>query len=519
MWVLLRKKRLGFALFLVVAALIVAGEVVLRRAAPILKARVIETLSSRFHSRIEIDSFNVSVLRGLEVSGDRLRIYPGGSGVGQPLIAVEHFQFHSGLFGLILTPTHVSTVHVTGMQINIPPRETRERNQSERNQSEGGKSKVVVDKIVCDSSRIVIGTSKPDKDPRDFEISHIELRNVGANAPWRYDAKLVNAIPRGDIHAEGTFGPWQTEDPGASSVTGNYTFDHADLGTIKGIGGILSSVGKFEGQLNKIEVEGSTETPEFSLDTANHAVPLHTQFQATVDGTTGDTFLHPVRAKLRNSNFTASGAVVSVKGKGHSIDLDVDIPNGQIQDFLDLAVRTQPAFLTGVIGTKTKLHINPGKESVANKLKIEGSFTLESIHFSNSKLQDNVDMLSLRAQGEPSAAKPGVKDVVSRMGGRYVMDQGVLQFTRLAYALPGANVSLDGLYSLDGDRFDFHGLVRTEATLAQMVASPWKSFLLKAVSPFFKKNGAGAEIPVSITGTKSEPKFGLDVHFKSRDRK
>jgi len=30
-------------------------------------------------------------------------------------------------------------------------------------------------------------------------------------------------------------------------------------------------------------------------------------------------------------------------------------------------------------------------------------------------------------------------------------------------------------------------------------------------SPFFKKKRGGAEIPVRISGTKSEPKFGLDV--------
>jgi hypothetical protein len=49
-----------------------------------------------------------------------------------------------------------------------------------------------------------------------------------------------------------------------------------------------------------------------------------------------------------------------------------------------------------------------------------------------------------------------------------------------------------------------------------MVASRWKSLLLKPVDPFFKKNGAGAEIPVKISGTKSAPKFGLDLHHKDK---
>jgi hypothetical protein len=167
--------------------------------------------------------------------------------------------------------------------------------------------------------------------------------------------------------------------------------------------------------------------------------------------------------------------------------------------------------MTGLISTKTKLQIPPGKESVTHKLSFQGTFTLKSIHFTNPKVQDKVDMLSLRAQGEPKKAKPGAKDVNSQMAGSFQMGNGAINFSNLAYSLPGARVNLEGVYSLDGQRFDFDGKVLTDASLSQMVDSPWASLLLKAISPFFKKKGGGAEIPVSISGTKSEPKFGLDV--------
>jgi hypothetical protein len=78
--------------------------------------------------------------------------------------------------------------------------------------------------------------------------------------------------------------------------------------------------------------------------------------------------------------------------------------------------------------------------------------------------------------------------------------------------MPGADVNLVGVYSLNGEQFEFTGKVRTKAELSQMVASRWKSWMLKPVDPFFKKNGAGAEIPVKVSGTKSAPKFGLDLH-------
>jgi hypothetical protein len=52
-----------------VVVLLVVGEVVLRQAAPILKGRVIETLSTRFNGRVELDDLDASLIRGLAVSG------------------------------------------------------------------------------------------------------------------------------------------------------------------------------------------------------------------------------------------------------------------------------------------------------------------------------------------------------------------------------------------------------------------------------------------------------------------
>lgn len=520
------RKRVGLwsgiavALLFAVIAIFTVVEFMLHRAEPILRGRVIETLSTRFDSRVELEKFHVSVLKGLGVSGDKLRIYPPddvvAAGAKNPLIALGHFSFEADLGGLFKRPMHVGTVHVTGMAIEIPPREMRQ--QAGNNQRHFGKISIVVDEIVCDDSKLVIETAKADKDPKVFDLEHVVLRNVGPNAPWRYDATLVNAIPAGDIHAVGTFGPWVNESPGDSGVTGRYTFDHADLNTIHGIGGTLSSVGEFSGQLNRIEVDGTTQMSDFSLDSANHPMPLKTQFHATVDGTSGDTYLHAVEAKLGESEFRCEGAVVNIKGKGHRIDLDVNVPMGRIQDFLELGVKTRPAVMTGRISMKTKLQIHPGTERVVERLGLRGRFTLWRIHFTDPVIQDKVDVLSLRSQGEPRHAKPGAVDVQSRMTGQFVMGGGRMDFSQLNYSLPGATVRLAGVYSIDGREFDFGGIVRTDAKISQMVASGWKSLLLKPVDPFFKKNGAGAEIPVKITGTQGDVKFGLDLRHKDKNR-
>jgi hypothetical protein len=507
-----------FAVVLLLSAvtLLVVAEIMLRNAGPILKGRVIETLSTRFESKVDLDHLDVSVLHGLEVSGAGLRIYPPdeviAAGADHPLIAVRHFEFHAGIMGLFIKPMHVQSVHVSGLAIYIPAKEYR--NQAAPRKKHRGKIKIRVGDILCDDSQLTIGTAKPGKDPKNFVLQRIVMHDVGSNAAWPYDATLTNAIPRGDIHATGTFGPWNIESPGDSGVTGDYTFTHADLGTIHGIGGMLDSTGKFTGQLNRILVDGTADVPAFTLDTANHPVPLQTRFHAIVDGTSGDTYLDPVAATLGSSQFTCSGSIINVKGKGHIIDLDVDIPAGQIRDFLNLAVKTQPPVMSGTLNMKAKLNIPPGKESVMQKIGVRGDFVLTRIHFTSPEVEDKVDMLSLRAQGKPGEAHPGAPDVHSQIRSSFHLNSGRMDFSQLNYTLPGAHINLAGQYTLDGKKFDFAGKVRTDAKLSQMTSAWWKSLMLKPVDPFFHKNGAGAEIPVKITGTNTAPKFGLNLGGK-----
>ena len=518
------------SLLVVVVTLLVVADAQLHRAQPILKARVIQTLSQRFDSKVELDQLQVTVFRGfthgLEVSGGGLRIFPPpdvmAAGATKPLISVREFDFHAGLLGLFVTPMRVEQVHVRGLVVTIPPRETRvaqTQEQSANGASSGKKSKpkklkIVVSEFVCEDSELVIDTNKPNKDPKRFMMQHIVLHDVGPRRPLTFDATIINAIPKGQIHAVGSFGPWDAESPGDAAVDGRYTFDHVDLNTIRGIGGMLSSTGSFQGKLNRIEARGKAEVPNFSLDTANHPVPLHTQFTVIVDALTGDTYLQPVHAVLGASAFQCSGAIVNVKGKGHIVDLTVDVPAGRIQDFLALAVKTEPVVMTGVMQTHASLKIPPGKVSISQKMKLQARFKLQQIHFLRPAVQQKVNMLSERASGNPEAAKPGAPDVAGQMTGELKMSDAAMSFSRLQYAIPGASVDMQGVYSLDGRKFDFVGTAKTQARLSEMVATWWKSLLLKPVDRYFAKNGAGVEIPFKMTGANGEPHFGLDFGRK-----
>jgi len=177
-------------------------------------------------------------------------------------------------------------------------------------------------------------------------------------------------------------------------------------------------------------------------------------------------------------------------------------------------VKTDPPIMTGALTLHTKFYLPPGKQSVIDKLRLQGHFQISDAHFTNDKVQAKVDELSLRGQGRPKDVKDGVRpNAASEMEGTFALGADKLTITDLDYSVPGAKVAMNGVYSLDGNQFDFHGNARLDAKVSQMVTG-WKSLLLKPVDPFFSKNGAGTEVPIQVTGTRSEPHFGLDFHRK-----
>jgi len=515
-------KWIGSAAAILLVGFAITAKLLISHAEPILRGRVIETLSTRFHSRVEMASFHVWFANGLEVSGEGLKIYgqndPNPQQVGiQPLIGIEEFRFRTGLLSLLRFPMHVEMVRLRGLVLNIPP--AGERSQMSQMEPKGDKIKIFVDQFVSENAQLVINTSRPDKLPLEFSIGKLKMKDIGPGQPMHFDATLVNPKPIGDISSSGQFGPWQVENPRDTPVKGAYSFSNADLATIKGIGGILSSTGQYDGSLGSIVVDGKTDTPDFRLAISGHSVPLHTEFHAIVDGTSGNTYLQPVKAKVLNSSFVAKGSVIRVKApNGHEIALDISIGDARIEDLLKLGIRTDPPVMTGSVRSKTKFDLPAGDADIAERLRMTGDFQVSSAHFTNDKIQRRVDSLSLRSQGRPQLATDNIPDNVrSDLSGVFHLNRGVLTFSQLQFLVPGTRVNLTGEYSLDGNIFDFHGKVRMDAKLSHMVTG-WKAFMLKPVDPFFSKNGAGTEVPVKVTGTKSEPHFGLDFGHKDKEK-
>ncbi|HZQ94437.1 MAG TPA: hypothetical protein VFA67_05460 [Candidatus Sulfotelmatobacter sp.] len=504
---------LGIFLVLLTVALI-SIRIAISRAEPILRTRVVETLTTRFKSPVELAELHVSIMDGLRVQGKGLKIFgandpnPWEAGV-QPLLAIREFRFATPLRDLFREPMRVDTIFVDGLIMNIPPK--NDRRQMSNMRRRGGKMSIAVTRFLCTDTTLVINTIKPGKAPLVFAISDLTLKDIGPSKPLQFDATLLNPKPVGNIQSTGLFGPLNESSPRDSAVAGTYSFTKADLGTLKGIAGILSSTGQYGGTLGRIEVNGQTDTPDFRVAISGHPVPLHTEFHAIVDGTDGDTYLDPVRARFLHSSFTAKGKVEHLSNApGHDIELHVEMARAAIEDLLRLGVRTDPPLMSGAVAMTTEMSLQPGKGDISERLRLKGRFHVSDGHFSNDKLQKKIDDFSLRGMGEPKLIHQGPQIVVATdLQGTFTLNAGMLSFSFLHFEVPGTHADMTGRYSLDGNTFDFHGKLKMDAKLSQMTTG-WKSLLLKPVDPFFHKNGAGTELPFKITGTRSEPHFGLD---------
>src|SRR5438128_10144983 len=192
------------ALLVFLAFALVALVFLIYHAEPILQARIIDTLSARFQSPVQLAEFHVSIDHGFQVSGQGLKIF-GKSDLNvhrlgvQPLISVDEFRFSAGILNLLHTPMRVHRVYLKGLELNVPPKEQRGDGFSVKN----GKIKIYVDEFICEQARLIINTLKPDKLPLEFDISNPGTQEIGPGQPLRFTATLVNPKPVGSIQSSG----------------------------------------------------------------------------------------------------------------------------------------------------------------------------------------------------------------------------------------------------------------------------------------------------------------------------
>ncbi|MBI4889881.1 MAG: hypothetical protein HY821_04595 [Acidobacteria bacterium] len=548
---------LSATLGVLIVGTIGAGYWASQRLEPFVREKTTQFLSKRFDADVRLESFKVRLSwkstwevllnkgKGADAKVEAgplvlsLNKYPNLP----PLLSLKKLRFTVDLGSLAQETAVVRQIRLEGMDINLPPKQPKPPaaaapggkapplaspqraagkgteptglppagDDAEAASAANKKSSappVMIDVIEAPGTRLAIHPKDPTRAPLVWELHKLVLRGATAGRPLDYDAELTNAKPPGLIHCKGQFGPWVSKSPSDSPISGDFTFENADLSVFKGIAGILASKGSFQGTLDEIIVDGSTTTPDFRLTHSGNKVPLATEYHAIVNGTNGNTILDPVKARLGSSSFTVKGGVVRNAGeKGKTVDLNANIPAGRIQDFLLLAMKGSTPIMKGGINLTTRVLVPPGKGHIADKLQLQGTFQLIDGRFTSATVQNKLDDLSRRAQGTPT--DQGIAEVPVVMSGDFKMGGGRIDFPKLFFSIPGADVDLSGGYIFSNEALDFTGEAKVEARVSQMMVTRWKRWALKPVDPYFAKQGHGTVAKFKVGGTRDDPKFNL----------
>ena len=511
---------------LVLITLFVVGREMAKRFEPYIREQAINYLQDRFDSKVEMGALRISMPnlspfrlifskgRGAiaRVEGENILLRHKGRDDIAPMFLMKRLAFEVDLGIVFDSPKHVRLVLIDGMEINIPPKGERPEFGS-NDEDERTDTDIILDEVRINDSILSILPRDPSKTPLRFELHRIRLDSAGKNVAMKYKASLTNAKPPGEIESEGKLGPWSADEPGDTPLDGNYVFEKADLGVFKGIAGVLHSTGQFNGTLDSIAAKGEATVPDFRLKRSGNRVPLKTKFEVTVDGTNGNTILQPVVGTLGKTTFTTSGAVIKHEADSHrTISLLVDMPRGNLPDLLKLAMKGE-SFMEGQIALRTKIDIPPLSGKVQEKLRLDGQFEITQGKFLRSKIQDQIDTLSRRGQGQPKNLE--IDEVIHAMAGTFKMEDETIIFNTLSFAVPGSGVDLAGSYDLAQDALDFHGTLKLDAKVSQTMTG-WKRWLAKPIDPFFSKGGAGTLLRIQVVGTSKEPKFGRDKTPKDK---
>ena len=177
----------------------------------------------------------------------------------------------------------------------------------------------------------------------------------------------------------------------------------------------------------------------------------------------------------------------------------MNIDRGRIEDFLRLANHSTTPFLTGALTAKASLHIPRARNPRTSGCGWMATSSWTEARFTDGKVQGKIEDLSLRGQGRPQDVKSTDPNAVtSAMEGEFHMANAVITLPEIHYNVPGAAIQLQGHYALEG-LMHFDGTARIQATVSQMVGG-WKGWLLKPADRFFRRNGAGTEVPILIRG-------------------
>jgi len=422
-----------------------------------------------------------------------------------PLGSARSLTVQGTWLDLLLLRKRVRLVDITGLHIVLPPLGSPANHEDFPSGSSadfGGPTAVVEQLRIHES---VLDILRADGARFSFPIRQLVIRNLQKGQALAYAVDMQNAKPTGHILSTGSFGPLNPKNLGATPLSGDFTFSRVNLRDIGNISGTLSSTGHFNGTLGAFEADAVSETPDFAVGNGE-PTPFATSVHCAINGLNGDVILHGIDAKTGATTIHVEGGIV---GSPKVIDVDIAVAGGRMQDLLRPFIHDKVP-IAGAVWLHSHAQLDPARNGLKflQRLRVDGAFDAPAERLTEQATEQKLSAFSQRAQGvkpsklDPSSAGQASNasaDVVSSFNGQAKIRDGVLSTQRITLQMPGVGVDLSGSFNLRNSTVDLTGNLHMQSDISH-TATGFKSALMKPLIPFFKKNNAGAVIPIAITG-------------------
>lgn len=486
-----------------VAALLAAGVVLVSANWPYRHRKIAPMLEDVLASQVTFTGYHRVYFPnpGFEATGITMR---RKSAPNLPPLGHVDSMFVLGRWSdLILLRQRVQLVDITGLHLVIPPIGSKENHEDfpQGSAKDFTGPDTMIERFVVHKSLLEI--MRENKRPLSFPIKQLEIRNLHKGEALTYAVDMQNPIPTGHILAHGGMGPINGSDFLATPVSGNFAFTQINLHDVGEISGELDSRGVFKGTLRSMEVEASTETQNFAV-TDGKPTPVKGAIQATLFGLNGDLDIHAIDLKIGATDIHAAG---SIKGDPKATNLDISVERGRAEDLMRPFIH-EDVPITGPVFLKSHAYLGPPGDGFIEKLRVTGSLDVPAEKISDRQTEKSLSAFSERAAGNrrPNTGldadnKPigSANDVLSSVEGLAKIENGVASTSGLTFKVAGASARLAGTFRFDNEAAHLTGTLKMDTGISH-TETGFKSFLLKPLTPFFKKRNAGAVIPIAVTG-------------------
>lgn len=503
-----RRRRMAEIVMIVVVSAVLVGVDLMFFFWPFRYRQVQPLLQQVFRSRVDVEAYHRTYFPHPGFVAEGVTFYRHGDTAIPPLATIRRMQVIGTWTNLIFHPHLLHEILVEGLHVQIPPAGTTARGLDfDQGMIDSSQSKIRIATIVADGT--ILDLLRPNgAAPMQFRFATLEIHNVRKGQALQFLMRVAIPGPAGTVFASGSMGPLRTNAYGVTPVSGTYLLENADLSRVDGIFGHAAARGRYNGTVSHLDLTGEAAIPDFRAG-SGHTVRLDSKYQLMVNGTKGDITVRQAWVKSGSSVITASG---SVAGTPKKVTIMLETHDSSVADLLAMVEASRPQ-AQGKITFKAAVEFLYGPGKFLKKLHLEGKAALADLQFASNSTQSKVDAFSARVRSDPRPKDDPKNDpaaVSAQAQSDTRFDQGVAYFPDIRVTLPGAEARLRGTFNLLDTRIHLTGKVALQQGVSHAVTG-WKSWMLKPLNPFFRHQGAGAVVPIAVTGTAKDPKVSEDL--------